>query len=160
MNYNEDKIDEYTLALMCLVTHERHEGMGARAWKGFDWETLNRLHEKGYISNPRGKTKSVLMTEDGFLKAKELFDKYFTEDMKKDIKPIPFPKMPGAAKQRWAELSSDSKKAVINSAWCTRCMDGTTIQISEGRMSGRSLVLRGTCKKCGGKVARTIEPED
>ncbi len=24
-----------------------------RAWKGFDWETMNRLHEKGYISNPK-----------------------------------------------------------------------------------------------------------
>ena len=38
MNYDEDKIDEYTLALLYLVTHERHEGVGARAWKGFDWD--------------------------------------------------------------------------------------------------------------------------
>jgi hypothetical protein len=38
MNYDEDKIDEYTLALLYLVTHERHEGLGARAWKGFDWK--------------------------------------------------------------------------------------------------------------------------
>jgi hypothetical protein len=34
MNYDEDKIDEYTLALLYLVTHERHEGVGARVWKG------------------------------------------------------------------------------------------------------------------------------
>ena len=70
MNYDEDKIDEYTLALLYLVAHERHEGIGARAWKGFDWETLNRLHDKGYISNPIGKAKSVGMTEEGFLKQK------------------------------------------------------------------------------------------
>jgi len=57
--------------------HERHEGFGARAWKGFDWDTMNRLHEKGYISNPIGKTKSVGMTEEGFLKAKELFERHF-----------------------------------------------------------------------------------
>ena len=35
MDYNEDKIDDYTLALLYLVSHERNEGMGARAWKGF-----------------------------------------------------------------------------------------------------------------------------
>src|SRR4030066_2272182 len=70
-------IDEYTLALLYLVTHERHEGLGARAWKGFDWDTMNRLHEKGYISNPIGKAKSVGMTEEGFLKAKELFERHF-----------------------------------------------------------------------------------
>jgi hypothetical protein len=77
MNYDTDKIDEYTLALLYLVTHERHEGLGARVWKGFDWDTMNRLHEKGYISNPIGKAKSVGMTEEGFLKAKELFERHF-----------------------------------------------------------------------------------
>ena len=40
MKYDRDKIDEYTLALLYLVVHERQEGMGARAWKGFDWDTL------------------------------------------------------------------------------------------------------------------------
>jgi len=64
MNDDEDKIDEYMLALFYLVTHQRHEGFGARAWKGFDWDTMNRLYEKGYISNPIGKTKSVGMTAD------------------------------------------------------------------------------------------------
>ena len=82
MNYDEDKIDEYTLALLYLVTHERQEGLGARAWKGFDWDTLNRLHEKGYISNPVGKGKSVGMTEEGFLRAKTLFEQHFTKGTK------------------------------------------------------------------------------
>lgn len=52
MNYDTDKIDEHTLTLLHLVVRARHEGLGARAWKGFDWDTMNRLHEKGYISNP------------------------------------------------------------------------------------------------------------
>jgi len=82
MNYDEDKIDEYTLALLYLVAHERREGMGARAWKGFDWGTLNRLHDKGYLSNPIGRPKSVLMTEEGFLKAKKLFEKHFVKKAK------------------------------------------------------------------------------
>jgi len=80
MEYNKDKVDEYTLALLYLVTHEIHEGIGARAWKGFDWATLNRLHEKGYISNPVGKAKSVSMDEEDYKKAEELFKKFFATD--------------------------------------------------------------------------------
>jgi hypothetical protein len=52
MDFDEDKIDEYTLALLYLVTHERHEGFGSRAWKGFDWDTLNRLHKKDTYQTP------------------------------------------------------------------------------------------------------------
>ena len=74
MNIDKDKIDEYTLALLYLVVHERHEGLGARAWKGFDWDTLSRLHEKGYISNPAGKTKSVGLTEEDFSRLKNSSD--------------------------------------------------------------------------------------
>jgi hypothetical protein len=77
MEYNKDRVDECTLALMLLVSHDRVQGYGARAWKGFDWVTMNRLHEKGYIANPVGKTKSVRMTEEGYKKAEELFEKLF-----------------------------------------------------------------------------------
>jgi hypothetical protein len=77
MEYDKDKVDEYTLALLYLVIHERQKGYGARAWKGFDWDTMNRLHEKGMISNPVGKAKSVVMTEEGFKKAEDLFRKHF-----------------------------------------------------------------------------------
>ena len=59
------------------MSHDREEGYGARAWKGFDWETMNRLHEKGFIANPVGKAKSVVMTEEGYKKAEELFNKFF-----------------------------------------------------------------------------------
>ncbi len=77
MNYDRDRVDEYTLALLHLVSHERHKGLGARAWKGFDWDTMNRLHDKGYITNPAGKAKSVGMTEEGYKKSKELFYTHF-----------------------------------------------------------------------------------
>ncbi len=77
MEYDKDKVDEFTLALLYLVAHDRQEGYGARAWKGFDWDTMNRLHEKGLISNPVSKAKSVVMTEEGFKKAEELFRKLF-----------------------------------------------------------------------------------
>jgi len=80
MAANTDKIDDYTLALLYLVTWERQEGLGARAWKSFDWDTMDRLHEKGHISDPKGKAKSVIMTEDGLKRSKELFQKFFAEE--------------------------------------------------------------------------------
>jgi len=60
------------LALLPVGVHD-----GARAWKGFDWESMNRLHAKGFISDPRGKAKSIVFTEDGLQKAKGLLEKLF-----------------------------------------------------------------------------------
>ena len=77
MDYDEEKVDEFTLALLYLVVHDRREGFGARAWKGFYWDTMNRLHEKGLITDPVGKAKSVGMTEEGFKKSESLFCKFF-----------------------------------------------------------------------------------
>ena len=154
MDLAEDKIDEYTLALLYLVTHERHEGFGASAWKGFDWDTLNRLHEKGYITDPVGKAKSVGMSEEGFLKARELCERHFFR--KATI--IPFPKLTADAKRRWDQIPESDKKEIMDSVWCSHCTGVTLMQLREGKMSGRSLVLRGVCKKCGGEAARVIEP--
>lgn len=78
MEYDKDRVDEITLALLHLVMHDEDE-YGARAWKGFDWDTMNRLHEKGFIGNPVGKTKSVVVTAHGCKRAKELFKKHFVK---------------------------------------------------------------------------------
>ena len=72
MNIHTDKIDEAVLALLYLTLHD-----GSRAWKGFDWEAMNRLHEKGFISSPVGKAKSVLLTEKGLQESERLFRKLF-----------------------------------------------------------------------------------
>ena len=50
-----EKVDEAILTILYLALHD-----GARAWKGFDWETLNRLHAKGLIADPVSKAKSVV----------------------------------------------------------------------------------------------------
>jgi hypothetical protein len=76
MEYDKDKVDELTLALLYLVMHDEDEH-GARAWKGFDWDTMNRLCEKGFIGNPISKAKSVTVTPEGCKKARELFEKHF-----------------------------------------------------------------------------------
>ncbi|MDD2241352.1 MAG: DUF6429 family protein [Kiritimatiellae bacterium] len=75
MEYDKDKIDEATLALLYLVMWKEYDWH--RAWKSFDWDSMNRLHEKGFISDPKGKAKSVGVTEEGAHKAKELFDNFF-----------------------------------------------------------------------------------
>ncbi len=76
MEYDENKVDDMVLALMNLVFHsDRFE---TRAWKSFDWDSLNRLYEKGFISNPVGKAKSVVMTPEGIEQSEKLFKKYFS----------------------------------------------------------------------------------
>ena len=74
-NVNWEKVDEIALALLCLTL-----GGDGRAWKGFDWNVMDRLHEKGWILDPKKKTKSVVVTEEGETKAKEFFKKYFVSD--------------------------------------------------------------------------------
>jgi hypothetical protein len=72
MDYNTDRVDEAVLALLYLTLPD-----GARVWKSFDWEAMNRLHQKGYISDPIGKAKSVVLTEEGLQEAERLFKKLF-----------------------------------------------------------------------------------
>lgn len=63
------------LALLWLTMFD--EGYAVRAWKGHNWEHMDRLHEKGYIDNPKSKAKSVIVTEKGKKRAEELFKKHF-----------------------------------------------------------------------------------
>jgi hypothetical protein len=74
MVLNRDKIDDAALALLYLTLHD-----GCRAWKGFDWDVLGRLHDKGMIDNPVGKVKSVVFTQEGLQRAKALFEEMFEE---------------------------------------------------------------------------------
>jgi len=73
MALDEHKIDRAVLALLSLGLHET-----VRAWKGFDWEAMNRLHQKGLISDPRGKAKSVVFTEEGLREARRLLEELFS----------------------------------------------------------------------------------
>jgi hypothetical protein len=75
MEYDKDKVDEMVLALLYLTSTA--DKYGTRAWKGQDWVAMDRLYEKGYISNPKSKALSVAITEEGAKLSKELFFKYF-----------------------------------------------------------------------------------
>ena len=72
MKLDTDRIDEAVLALLHLGLHE-----GSRAWKSFDWDAMARLHEKGLISDPVGKAKSVVFTEEGLRESERLLEHLF-----------------------------------------------------------------------------------
>ena len=63
---DEDKIDDAILALLRLGLHAEH-----RAWKRFDWDSMERLNEKGLISDPVGKAKSVWSTDEGLERSEQ-----------------------------------------------------------------------------------------
>lgn len=69
-----ERIDEAVLALLYLTLHDDF-----RAWKGHDWDALDRLHRKGMIGDPVGKAKSVMLTEAGLAESARLFAKLFGE---------------------------------------------------------------------------------
>ena len=72
MEIDEEKIDAAVLALLWLTLHDER-----RAWKSFDWNTMNRLHRKGMIADPANKAKSVVLTDEGLCQAEALFRTLF-----------------------------------------------------------------------------------
>ncbi len=73
MEVDEEMVDDAVLALLWLTLHDR-----SRAWKSFDWDTMDSLHAKGMIEYPVNRSKSVELTEDGLRRAEELFRGLFT----------------------------------------------------------------------------------
>ena len=77
MNPNTERIDEAVLGLLFLTSFK--DGDFVRAWKGQDWDVLDRLFEQGWIHDPKGKAKSVVFTDEGWEKSQQLFEKLFTK---------------------------------------------------------------------------------
>ena len=65
------------LALAILSLSLWDEEYEARVWKGLDWNLMNLLHDKGWIQDPVGKQKSVVLTEQGVTLAATYLEKYF-----------------------------------------------------------------------------------
>ena len=69
--FDWEKLDEVAFAILCLTLGE------GRAWKGLDWDILNRLHDRGWILDPKNKSKSVVVTQEGQEMAEPLLKKHF-----------------------------------------------------------------------------------
>jgi hypothetical protein len=74
MEIDTDRIDDAVLALLHLTLHDE-----SRNWNGFDFDALDRLHEKGMIENPVGSAKSVVLTAEGLERSRRLFESMFTK---------------------------------------------------------------------------------
>jgi hypothetical protein len=74
---DQDKLDQAVLALLSLGRH-----VDDQTWKAFDWDVMSRLHQKGYITDPVGKAKSVLFTEAGLRESERLFSALFCREQK------------------------------------------------------------------------------
>ncbi|MEB0040416.1 MULTISPECIES: DUF6429 family protein [unclassified Pseudomonas] len=72
MKYDDKLIEETVLALLTTFSFDR-----GNAWKGFDFEIMNRLHELGFISNPVNKNKSIWLTEEGLERGRQIADRLF-----------------------------------------------------------------------------------
>ncbi len=77
MKYNEQKVDDAALALLYLTSFTDHGY--TRAWRNIAWEITDRLFESGLIHDPKGKAKSVVLTDEGKKKCEELFNDLFMD---------------------------------------------------------------------------------
>ena len=76
MKYETSKIDQAALALL-FVNSWQESPDSNRAWKSLDWDITDRLHEKGLISNPVGKAKSISLTKEGIELAQKVAAELF-----------------------------------------------------------------------------------
>jgi len=76
MEINDEKLEQTVLALLQM---NLSDNLGIRVWKSLPWSVMDALHEKGYITNPATKAKSVCLTEEGAKLSAELFEKLFAE---------------------------------------------------------------------------------
>lgn len=72
MEYDEKLIEDAVLALLAAYSSDK-----GNAWKGFDFEIMNRLHEQGFISDPVNRNKSIWLTAEGLERDRQLADQLF-----------------------------------------------------------------------------------
>ena len=83
----DQALHDMTLAMLYLTRFKEHSRFSSedqlfRAWKSYDWDTLNKLSEKELIIDRHG-NKSLYLTEEGVEKAKEILEKYGISDWEK-----------------------------------------------------------------------------
>ncbi len=79
-NNKEEKIEELTLLLMYLTSWENDntlEETYKQTWKGYSFDVINRLTNKGYLFPAKYSNKSVTFTKEGMDLAQKLLNEYF-----------------------------------------------------------------------------------
>jgi len=75
MDVDAEKVQQAVLALLHLNTFD--EKSGKQPWKALPWSVMDQLHDKGYISDPATKAKSVRLSDEGARLSEKLFEKLF-----------------------------------------------------------------------------------
>ena len=83
----EQALHDMTLAMIYLTRFtdgrlKKDEDPPLRAWKSYDWDTLDKLSEEDLIIDRHG-NKSLYLTDEGVAKAKEILEKYGIADWEK-----------------------------------------------------------------------------
>lgn len=76
MKYNKKRVEDAVLALLQLTATEGHEGSMV-AWKNYSWDVTDALHQQGYLGDPKGKSKSLVLTKEGAERSRQLFQELF-----------------------------------------------------------------------------------
>lgn len=82
-----ERIEELTLLLMYLTSWDEEslfydendnldKGVTKNAWKGYSFDAINKLTDKGYLFPSKYKNKSVTLTKEGEKLAESLIQKY------------------------------------------------------------------------------------
>lgn len=72
MGYDQTRIDDAVLALLAALSFN-----DGQAWKGFDFDVMDRLHAQGLIDDPKGRAKSVWLTPQGLERGREMAERLF-----------------------------------------------------------------------------------
>jgi hypothetical protein len=106
VTYDRDRAADFVLALMYLDVHE-----DVRAWKGYPWDVLNALHERGLISDPKSKAKSVVLTEEGLARAATAYETL-----------LGLPRVPSRRKPKLSATGSANRLSQIQTALVERLL--------------------------------------
>ena len=80
---NEDDFQKYkedlTLLLMYMnrftdKARDAEDNLLHRAWKGYVFDDINNLEDKGFIFQTSKRAKSIYFTEEGLKRAEDLFE--------------------------------------------------------------------------------------
>lgn len=72
--FDREKAEEVAIALLWLTHYDDH-GV-TRAWKGLAWDLLDGLFRRHWIHDPKNKAKSLVFTDAGRERARELFERH------------------------------------------------------------------------------------
>ena len=80
----DQALHDMTLAMLYLTRFKESgrfvpETPLFRAWKSYDWDTLDKLSEEEFTIDRHG-NKSLYLTEEGVAKAREILEKYGISD--------------------------------------------------------------------------------